>query len=405
MQRILLGLGMIVFVGAVTAGATGAFFSDTETSTGNVFTAGAIDLKVDSTQHYNNAICVQVTAGIFQWQLAPGQTVAVDQYPIIGSTCDGTWTLTNLGPTNHFFNFGDVKPGDQGENTVSLHIDNNPAWACVNIKTTANDENTLTTPETNAGDLTAGPIGNGELAGNLHFQAWLDQGSIPGFQGTSTQGTSTVDVTEGDNIWQQGEPALASGALSNITGGGLTLPLADSSTGTPLPPTATDYIGIFWCAGTITGGAGNLGCDGSTMDNKSQTDSVKADVTFTVAQARNNAGFRCNANLGNLKVIKHVVHVAPADALITSANFSINVASSSGNVAGSPQPGVDITGTTYSNLQPATYTVSEIVGTTTPQGEFLTTTFSGDCNAVPTVAVTAGTLKTCTITNTYSINQ
>ena len=41
MQRILLALGVIVFVGAAVASATGAFFNDTETSTGNIFVAGA----------------------------------------------------------------------------------------------------------------------------------------------------------------------------------------------------------------------------------------------------------------------------------------------------------------------------------------------------------------------------
>jgi len=47
---------MIVFIGAVVAGATGAFFSDTETSTGNTFAAGEIDLTVDSTAHYAGLI-------------------------------------------------------------------------------------------------------------------------------------------------------------------------------------------------------------------------------------------------------------------------------------------------------------------------------------------------------------
>jgi predicted ribosomally synthesized peptide with SipW-like signal peptide len=48
---------MIVFVGALAAGATGAFFSDTETSTGNTFAAGSLDLRVDSEAHYNGSVC------------------------------------------------------------------------------------------------------------------------------------------------------------------------------------------------------------------------------------------------------------------------------------------------------------------------------------------------------------
>lgn len=271
-QRILLSLAIAVAVGGGAIASTGAFFSDTETSTGNTFTAGAIDLTVDNVQHYNNAICTNGT-----WQLENGAATSTDQYPILGSKCDGTWSPTNLGAETHFFNFGDVKPGDQGEDTVSLHIDNNPAWACMNIKTTANDENTLIAPEAVAGDTSTT---TGELASNIHFQTWLDQG---------------VDgVGTGDNIWEQGEPALSSGTLNDLVGNGTTLTLADGGTGTPLPPSATDYIGVFWCAGTITGGAGNLGCDGSTMDNKSQTDSATADVSFSVVQSRNNPNFLCN---------------------------------------------------------------------------------------------------------------
>lgn len=53
-SRILLGLMLIVGAGGAVATGTSAFFSDTETSTGNTFTAGAIDLKVDHTlQTYN----------------------------------------------------------------------------------------------------------------------------------------------------------------------------------------------------------------------------------------------------------------------------------------------------------------------------------------------------------------
>jgi predicted ribosomally synthesized peptide with SipW-like signal peptide len=44
----LLGLSLVLAIGL-----TGAFFSDTETSTGNTFQAGAIDLKVDNTSYYN----------------------------------------------------------------------------------------------------------------------------------------------------------------------------------------------------------------------------------------------------------------------------------------------------------------------------------------------------------------
>jgi predicted ribosomally synthesized peptide with SipW-like signal peptide len=58
MKRILLSLGLIVAVAGVVAGGTIAFYNDTETSTGNIFTAGSIDLKVDHLkQSYNGEDC------------------------------------------------------------------------------------------------------------------------------------------------------------------------------------------------------------------------------------------------------------------------------------------------------------------------------------------------------------
>lgn len=278
---------MIIFVSAIAAGATGAFFSDTETSTGNTFTAGAIDLTVDSTQHYNNAICKEVTAGIFQWQLAPNAVLAVDQYPVIGSPCTGTWAATNLGAQFQFFNFGDVKPGDQGENTVSLHIENNPAWACAFIKTTGNNENDLIEPEADAGDVTFG-AGNGELAQNISVFGWLDNASTSG-------------AVVGDNIWQANETVLVQPTTLTGLNATTTLALAQGG-GNPLPGGSTSYIGLGWCAGTLTIGApGSWTCNGATMGNVAQTDSATSTVSFYVEQARNNPTFNCALHSGNIE--------------------------------------------------------------------------------------------------------
>ncbi|MES2966747.1 MAG: TasA family protein, partial [Patescibacteria group bacterium] len=279
MKKIITSVGMIVFVGALVAGGTGAFFSDTETSTANVFTAGAIDLKVDSEQHYNGNECVDVdtSAGVdYEW-------VGESAYPVPGTACDGTWTQTDLGISNKFFNFGDVKPGDEGENTISLHIDSNPAWVCADVAITSNDDESSVEPELGAGDvLDTASITDGELAQNIEFTAWLDNASTNG-------------AVPGDNIHQAGEVLyFAPGPASTVLAGG-TLTIADGGTGTPLPGGSTSYIGLAWCAGDMTAstGVGPIACDGAAMGNMAQTDSMTADLTFRVEQSRNNAGFRC----------------------------------------------------------------------------------------------------------------
>jgi hypothetical protein len=58
MKKILLSLGMIALVAGVVWGVTGAFYNDQETSSGNIFVAGSIDLKVDHLkQVYNGVDC------------------------------------------------------------------------------------------------------------------------------------------------------------------------------------------------------------------------------------------------------------------------------------------------------------------------------------------------------------
>ncbi|MBN2094277.1 MAG: hypothetical protein JW740_02855 [Candidatus Zambryskibacteria bacterium] len=58
MKKILLSAAVIIPVLALVVGGTIAFYNDTETSSGNIFTAGSIDLKVDHLkQTYNGIDC------------------------------------------------------------------------------------------------------------------------------------------------------------------------------------------------------------------------------------------------------------------------------------------------------------------------------------------------------------
>lgn len=272
---------MIVAVGAIVIASTGAFFSDTETSTGNTFTAGEIDLTIDSQQHYNGNSCIN---GFWSGSAA---------YPVPGSVCFGTWGqiddaqgLEGINVTSEkFFTFNDLKPGDWGENTISLHVDSNPAWVCANIKVKSDYDVTCTEPEEAddqdcSTDLNAF---NGEIAENLSLAWWADDGD------SVLEGNENVFFMNGSK-------------LSTLLNGGdtLKLTLADSlqnfftnlNSG-PLNGGTTYYVGMQWCFGDMVINGTTITCNGAPVNNASQSDSLTADISFSAVQSRNNSSFRC----------------------------------------------------------------------------------------------------------------
>lgn len=269
--RILASLAMIVFVAAAAAGGTGAFFSDTETSTGNTFTAGDIDLQID-----NESYVTSTSTGL-----------------LVASPTN-SWAMSNL--TNQlFFSFTDVKPGDVGEDTISVHVGSNDAWACMAADITQMPENTVVDPETDAGDTVANGILDGELQNFLTFMFWKD---------------------DGDNVLEIGETTITSlTGTSSIAFNGQWHPIADSANGPALVGNATNYIGKAWCFGALTAtpvaqdtfgklpGSTNgplvrgtgVSCDGSGPNNIAQTDGIVVDVSFQAVQSRNNGQFLCSS--------------------------------------------------------------------------------------------------------------
>ena len=265
--RLLLSGAVIATAAAFIIGATFAIFSDTETSTGNQLVAGALDLKIDNTSYYNGVL----NAGT-------------------------TWTLDDL--TNQlFFDFTDVKPNDLGEDTISLHAENY-SWVCADFTLTENNDNTCTTNELEDDPLCSEDNQNpfdGELAQNIEFAFWTD---------------------DGDNVLENDEEIIASGTADNVLDSQITL--ADSQTnnlgdpdGDPMIGGETHYIAKAWCFGDLTldplvqnnegpesdqtpaNSTGGVSCDGSLLDDSTQSDRVLADITFTAVQSRHNPAFTC----------------------------------------------------------------------------------------------------------------
>jgi len=281
-KKIIISLGIIGLAAAIAIGATTAFFSDTETSTGNIITAGAIDLTIDN------------------------ESYITDENGVLVYSHDTSWELSDL--TNQlFFNFDDLKPGDLGEDTISLHVDNNDAWACSKITLTQNKENGMTEPEAKVDD-SWGDFG-GELAQNLYFLWWPDDGD------------NVLEVDEAaiipPNFREGGEMtgALVGVSLLQLSESG-SMTLSDSQYnfftgeynaqgGTPSLEGETDYyVGKAFCYGGMTiipQSEDNTGplvrtsiiCDGAQVGNESQTDKVMGDIEFYAVQSRNNSNFTC----------------------------------------------------------------------------------------------------------------
>jgi len=99
MKKILLSLAVIVAVGGVVWGVTGAFYNDTETSTGNIFTAGSIDLKVDHTkQTYNGVDCKTCDVTVVSDSsntVIEKNGVAVTSYSAVPAWVHPAWTAQN----------------------------------------------------------------------------------------------------------------------------------------------------------------------------------------------------------------------------------------------------------------------------------------------------------------------
>ncbi|TSC95403.1 MAG: hypothetical protein Athens101410_582 [Parcubacteria group bacterium Athens1014_10] len=241
MKKILLSLSIIALVAIVVVGATTAFFTDTETSTGNTFTAGTIDLKID-----------------YQ----------------CGDNC--TYPLDDLEDVN-FFNKCDIKPGDKGEVTISWHVTSNEAWGRLRMANIKDYEYKCTEPEREYPDNTCGTddigLGLGEMSQYLKFNIWMDEGSVEGWQCGTDQGGCPTDLKEGNNKFDVG---TFDSMITDADGASV----AELVSGIPLPgklqPNTTYYVGFEWDLPFATTG------------NIVQTDSLKASIIMEVVQSRNN---------------------------------------------------------------------------------------------------------------------
>lgn len=287
-----MGASLAIFGGAAYYGATGAFFSDAETSSGNTFTAGSIDLSLGS------------------------------GFSSANNNVNGSGTVA-LDPNNNgrsLFTFTDLKPGDEGTVAFKLNVTSNESYACALADTGTNADNGVNDPETAAGDTTDG-AGNGELQNHLQLATFADLNNNSAYD--SGEPINVNQYTGDSNGFTFAEVAAAGW-----------VPVADASspntwlTIATLTPATTYSAGMLYCFGnfTTTGtGAGMVvtGCDGSASNlNDAQTDSMSTGITFESVQTRNNPGFLCSSLAAPV--------VAPTVVSVTADSLAATAASPTG---------------------------------------------------------------------------
>ncbi|WP_229126284.1 SipW-dependent-type signal peptide-containing protein [Halapricum desulfuricans] len=178
-RTVLAGMGTIGVAGAAAGFGTSAYFSDTETFENNSLVAGSLDLKVDWQQTYTgpngdvpiNAYPDHDGDG---WQslddgteYAPGSPITLacsdlesgdglpeDVFAAPNRTTDNGGPIEEQGS---LIVLDDVKPGDSGEVTFSLHLCDNPGYLWLNGQVLENAENGFTEPEATDPDESGAP--------------------------------------------------------------------------------------------------------------------------------------------------------------------------------------------------------------------------------------------------------
>lgn len=235
-KKLLLSLSVLGICAVIAIGATVAYFSNTETSKGNTFTAGTIDLKV-------------------------GDTNIIANGPVNGTLA---WEPKDLTEIDKFFNLTDLKPGDNGKDTIKIKVGSNPAWVCAQILNIVSTEETLTDPENKIQDT----MDKGELDEELYITFYKD--------------LNCNGEKDGD------DSTIVSWKLFKDVG---KFALADSLNGIAFQPDVENCISKMWCFGSVN--TETEVCDGSAVTNKSQSDKLTADIVFEAIQSRHNDKFVC----------------------------------------------------------------------------------------------------------------
>ncbi|MDZ5811350.1 vWA domain-containing protein [Halorubrum sp. AD140] len=196
-RTLLAGLGA---VGVASAGAglgTTAYFNDTETFEDNTLTAGNLDLLVDWQQTYDfgeghtfvsahpdhdgdGEQSVEIDGDVYKYSDFPDEddedsnganlpVLNCENIPPLSEADFGTDPVTGE-EMETLVQFTDVKPGDSGEVTFSLHLCDNPGYIWMQADNVTEDGGAFTEPEDVAAGENAADLGDA-----IQATLWYDE--------------------------------------------------------------------------------------------------------------------------------------------------------------------------------------------------------------------------------------
>ena len=196
-RKVLAGIGVVGLASAGAGAGTSAFFSDEEEFVDNSLVAGELDLLVDWQQTYDfgdgqtfvsahpdhdgdGEQSVEIDGEIAKYSDFPdeedadsnGANIPVldcDNVPPLSEADFGVDPVTDE-EMDTLVQFTDVKPGDAGEITFSLHLCDNPGYLWMQADNISEDGGVHTEPE-----MAVDPDNLGDLGDAINARLWYDE--------------------------------------------------------------------------------------------------------------------------------------------------------------------------------------------------------------------------------------
>ena len=196
-RKVLAGIGVVGLASAGAGAGTSAFFSDEEEFVDNSLVAGELDLLVDWQQTYDfgdglsfvsahpdhdgdGEQSVEIDGEIAKYSDFPdeedadsnGANIPVldcDNIPPLSEADFGVDPVTDE-EMDTLVQFTDVKPGDAGEITFSLHLCDNPGYLWMQADNVSEDGGVHTEPE-----MAVDPDNLGDLGDAINARLWYDE--------------------------------------------------------------------------------------------------------------------------------------------------------------------------------------------------------------------------------------